>query len=62
VITGQTGYWGYYGATPVTADQADAGSGGSTGLVVGVLVAVVVLGGGAFLVARSRGRSRDERE
>jgi peptide/nickel transport system substrate-binding protein len=62
VITGQTGYWGYYGATPVAADQADAGSGGSTGLVVGVLVAVVVLGGGALLVARSRGRSRDERE
>lgn len=62
VITGQTGYWGYYGATPVAADQADTGSGSGTGLVVGVLAAVVVLGGGAFLVARSRSRSRDERE
>lgn len=63
VITGQTGYWGYYGATPVAADRADAGSaGGSTGLVVGVLVAVVVLGGGAFLLLRNRRRSQDERE
>lgn len=63
VITGQTGYWGYYGATPVTAtDQATAGSDGGAGLVVGVLAAVVVLGGGAFLVARNRSRSRDERE
>jgi peptide/nickel transport system substrate-binding protein len=63
VITGQTGYWGYYGATPVAAGQADAASGGGgTGLVVGVLAAVAVLGGGAFLVARSRSRSRDERE
>jgi peptide/nickel transport system substrate-binding protein len=62
VITGQTGYWGYYGATPVAADGADAGTGGGAGLVVGVLAAVVVLGGGAFLVARNRGRSRDERE
>ncbi|TQM37886.1 ABC transporter substrate-binding protein [Pseudonocardia cypriaca] len=62
VITGQTGYWGYYGATPVAAPRAAADAGGGTGLLVGVLAAVVVLGAGAFLVARNRRRSRDERE
>lgn len=62
VITGQTGYWGYYGATPVAAPAAAADAGGGTGLLVGVLVAVVVLGAGAFLVVRNRRRSRDERE
>jgi peptide/nickel transport system substrate-binding protein len=62
VITGQTGYWGYYGATPVEAPRAAADAGGGTGLLVGVLAAVVVLGAGAFLVARNRRRSRDERE
>ena len=52
------------GATPVAPDQAAAGEGsggGSAGLVAGLVAAGVVLGGGGFLVARNRQRSRDGR-
>ncbi|MEJ3657199.1 ABC transporter substrate-binding protein [Actinomycetes bacterium KLBMP 9759] len=61
VITGQTGYWGYYSATPV-ATQAITGGGNPAGIIAAVAGGVIVLGLVAFLVARSRRSSTDERE
>jgi peptide/nickel transport system substrate-binding protein len=59
VIMAQNGYWGYYSATPLSAGTP-AGSGGNTGLIIGVVVAVVVLGGlGAFLAMRRRAGAAD---
>lgn len=60
VIYGQSSYWSLYGAEPVTQSGAQGGSG--TGLVVGVVTVVVVLGGLGFFWARRRSASADSRE
>ncbi|WP_367128175.1 ABC transporter substrate-binding protein [Saccharothrix sp. HUAS TT1] len=61
VIMAQNGMWGYYGATPAAA--AGEPSGSDTGLVLGVVGgALVVLVGGAWLVARRRGPRAEDRE
>jgi peptide/nickel transport system substrate-binding protein len=57
-IMAQNGYWGYYSATPVAS--ASSSSGSHTGLIVGIVAAVVVLGGlSAFLLARRRTGAAD---
>lgn len=66
VIYGQSSYWGLYEAEPVGAagtGSTGAGSEGglSTGAIVGIAAGVVVIvGGGALLFARSRGKGQDK--
>ncbi|WP_415951366.1 ABC transporter substrate-binding protein [Streptomyces sp. KLOTTS4A1] len=70
-IYGQDGYWSWWSAVP--ADSGSGGSGGaagggggddsgSTGIVVGVVVGVLVLGGVGFLFSRRRAATADDRE
>ncbi|MCK2238667.1 MULTISPECIES: ABC transporter substrate-binding protein [unclassified Crossiella] len=62
VIREQNGMWGYYSATPAGA-AGDSGSGSNTGLIIGIVVGVLVLGGGAvLLVTRRRKAGADDRE
>ena len=59
VIMAQNGYWGYYSATPASAAPS-GGSGSNTGVIIGIVVAVVVLGGlGVFLGMRRRAGAAD---
>jgi peptide/nickel transport system substrate-binding protein len=59
VIMAQNGYWGYYSATPASATPS-GGSGSGTGLIIGIVVAVVVFGGlGVFLGMRRRAGAAD---
>ncbi|MFI6802313.1 ABC transporter substrate-binding protein [Streptosporangium canum] len=62
ILYGGSGYWPFYSldAVAAPADSADGGSG--TGLVVGVVVAVVLVGAAGFLLVRRRRSVADERE
>lgn len=57
---GQDGYWSWWSAVPVAAGDS---SGVNTGLVIGVVVAVLaVLIGGGFLLLRRRSATAEDRE
>jgi peptide/nickel transport system substrate-binding protein len=79
IIYGQDGYWSFWSAQPTGSGEgpdqpADGGDGSdqaadsgdessNTGVVVGVVVAVVLLGGvGAFFLVRRRTGSAEDRE
>lgn len=56
-IMAQNGYWGYLSATPITSS---GGSGGDTGLIIGIVIAVVVIAGlGTVIVLRRRSTAAD---
>ncbi|MEW9554002.1 ABC transporter substrate-binding protein [Nonomuraea sp. NPDC050783] len=64
LLYGGSGYWPFY--TVVVKDPAAAGASGgggsNTGLIAGIVGAVVVLGLGAFFLTRRRKSTADERE
>ncbi|NUP01906.1 MAG: LPXTG cell wall anchor domain-containing protein, partial [Nonomuraea sp.] len=64
LLYGGSGYWPFYTvdvkATAVSGSGADGGS--NTGLIVGVVGGVVVIGLAAFLLTRRRKSVADERE
>ncbi|GAB1327217.1 ABC transporter substrate-binding protein [Streptomyces sennicomposti] len=60
-IYGQDGYWSWWSAVP--ADSGDSSGGGtSTGVVIGIVAGVVVLGGLAVLFAARRRATAEDRE
>ncbi|MEV7130796.1 ABC transporter substrate-binding protein [Streptomyces sp. NPDC093260] len=60
-IYGQDGYWSWWSAAP--ADSGDSSGGGtSTGVVIGIVAGVVVLGGLAVLFAARRRATAEDRE
>ncbi|MBC9711758.1 ABC transporter substrate-binding protein [Streptomyces sp. TRM66268-LWL] len=67
-IYGQDGYWSWWSAEPASAGSGGSGSGdggddgGSTGIVIGVIAGVLVLGGAAFFLSRRRAATADDRE
>ncbi|MET9533463.1 ABC transporter substrate-binding protein [Streptomyces sp. NPDC006649] len=57
-IWGQDGYWSWWSAVP--ADRsASKSSGSSTGLVIGIVAAVIVIGLGGFVALRRRSTAED---
>jgi peptide/nickel transport system substrate-binding protein len=59
VIMAQNGYWGYLSATPLASATSSSGGPG-IGLIIGIVVAVVVVGGGlAGLFVRRRASTSD---
>ena len=58
----QNGYWSYWEATPLAgADTSDSG-GVNAGLIIGIVAAVIVIGGLIVFVTRRRRVASDERE
>ncbi|NUW37713.1 ABC transporter substrate-binding protein [Nonomuraea sp. SMC257] len=64
LLYGGSGYWPFYTVDTVAAPAGGSASGGgsNTGLILGVVGGVVVLGLVAFLVTRRRKSAADERE
>ena len=66
ILYGGSGYWPVYSldavALPAGSAGGGSGSGSSTGLIVGAVAIVAVLGVGGFLLARRRRSVADERE
>lgn len=61
IIANQVGYWGYSSVAPVSAEQSDEGGGPGVGLWVGIgIAAIVVIGGGVYLMRRNK--NADDRE
>ncbi|HEY4024426.1 MAG TPA: ABC transporter substrate-binding protein [Pseudonocardiaceae bacterium] len=59
----QNGYWSYWEATPIASGSTDSGGGGvNVGLIVGIVVAVIVIGGLIVFVTRRRRVAGDDRE
>ncbi|MFJ2030923.1 ABC transporter substrate-binding protein [Streptosporangium sp. NPDC087985] len=61
ILYGASSYWPAYSLEAVETSDGPA-DGSSTGLVVGGIAAVVILGAGGFLLARRRRSVADERE
>ncbi|PZG21249.1 ABC transporter substrate-binding protein [Nonomuraea aridisoli] len=66
ILYGGSGYWPWFTAdvkpTGTAAGAASAEGGSNTGLIAGVVGAVVVVGAGAFFLTRRRKSTADERE
>ncbi|GGO68637.1 ABC transporter substrate-binding protein [Nonomuraea cavernae] len=63
ILYGGSGFWPFYTLDAVAAPAAgSAESGSNTGLIAGVVGAVVVIGLGAFFLTRRRKSVADERE
>ncbi|MEU8244710.1 ABC transporter substrate-binding protein [Nonomuraea sp. NPDC048916] len=63
ILYGGSGFWPFYTVDAVAAPAAgSAESGSNTGLIAGVVGAVVVIGLGAFFLTRRRKSVADERE
>jgi peptide/nickel transport system substrate-binding protein len=57
----QNGYWSYWEATPLAGDASDSG-GVNVGLIIGIVAAVIVIGGLIIFLTRRRRVASDERE
>ncbi|WP_405776567.1 ABC transporter substrate-binding protein [Streptomyces sp. NBC_00859] len=57
-IWGQDGYWSWWSAVPAD-HSASKSSGSSTGLVIGIVAAVIVIGLGGFVALRRRSTAED---
>ncbi|GAA0938580.1 ABC transporter substrate-binding protein [Nonomuraea longicatena] len=62
IIYGGTGYWPFYTLDAKASAPAGEAGGSNTGLIIGIIAGVVVLGGVGVLVARRRKGAADERE
>ncbi|MFS4108816.1 ABC transporter substrate-binding protein [Streptomyces sp. PD-S100-1] len=60
-IYGQDGYWSWWSAVPADSDGS-SGGGTSTGVVIGIVTGVVILGGLAVLFAVRRRATAEDRE
>ncbi|MFE7236165.1 ABC transporter substrate-binding protein [Streptomyces sp. NPDC002405] len=60
-IYGQDGYWSWWSAVPANSDDSSGGS-TSTGVIIGIVGGVVVLGGLATLFAVRRRATAEDRE
>ncbi|MEV6790407.1 ABC transporter substrate-binding protein [Streptomyces sp. NPDC051320] len=57
-IWGQDGYWSWWSAVPASSSTATS-SGSSTGLIIGIVAAVIVIGLGGFVALRRRSTAED---
>ncbi|WP_328319950.1 ABC transporter substrate-binding protein [Streptomyces sp. NBC_00388] len=57
-IWGQDGYWSWWSAVPA-GHSASKSSGSPTGLVIGIVAAVIVIGLGGFVALRRRSTAED---
>ncbi|WP_371535061.1 ABC transporter substrate-binding protein [Streptomyces sp. NBC_00466] len=57
-IWGQDGYWSWWSAVPAD-HSASKSSGSSTGLIIGIVAAVIVIGLGGFVALRRRSTAED---
>jgi peptide/nickel transport system substrate-binding protein len=57
-LWGQDGYWSWWSAVPVNSSTAKS-SGSPTGLIIGIVAAVIVIGLGGFVALRRRSTAED---
>ncbi|MEV4216692.1 ABC transporter substrate-binding protein [Nonomuraea sp. NPDC049725] len=62
ILYGASSFWPFYSLEAVEPAAAEAEGGSNTGLIAGVVGAVVVIGLGAFFLTRRRKSAADDRE
>ena len=58
----QNGYWSYWEATPLASDAGSDSGGVNVGLIIGIVAAVIVIGGLIIFLTRRRRVASDDRE